>query len=182
MEEHKMIKDEIIKKVIFVEGGYANDDFDAGGETKYGVTASKAREHGYIEPMKELPLYLAIDIYERDFWHKIRGDEVITLSDLVAYELFDTAVHCGVKKSVEFLQRSLNVLNRNGVLYNDIVVDGLIGQRTLMALKKFLEKRNKAVLLEVMNCLQGSYYVDITEKRKKNERFIYGWLKKRVLL
>ncbi len=35
-------------------------------------------------------------------------------------------------------------------------------------------------MLKALNCLQGSPYVDLAEKRGANETFLYGWLDKRV--
>jgi len=31
-----------------------------------------------------------------------------------------------------------------------------------------------------LNCLQGAFYVELAEKREKDERFVYGWLLNRV--
>ena len=32
----------------------------------------------------------------------------------------------------------------------------------------------------LLNCLQGAYYVDLAERREKDQRFMYGWLTHRV--
>ena len=31
-----------------------------------------------------------------------------------------------------------------------------------------------------LNCLQGAFYIELTERRQKDERFAYGWLLNRV--
>jgi hypothetical protein len=37
------------------------------------------------------------------------------------------------------------------------------------------------VLLTAMNCLQGDRYIQIAEARPSQERFVYGWLRARVM-
>ncbi|MBF4815817.1 hypothetical protein HIJ91_10795 [Cronobacter sakazakii] len=43
-------------------------------------------------------------------------------------------------------------------------------------------KEGESVLVKALNCTQGDYYLEITEKREANEAFIYGWLRERVTL
>mgnify|MGYP002715655281 FL=1 len=38
------------------EGGYSNNPRDPGGETMWGITSQVARKHGYMGPMRDLPL------------------------------------------------------------------------------------------------------------------------------
>lgn len=57
--------------------------------------------------------------------------------------------------------------------------------RTLAALRAYLAKRGtegETVLLKALNCLQGERYIDIAERRPKDEEFVYGWLRARVAL
>ncbi|CCJ72658.1 FIG00553487: hypothetical protein [Cronobacter condimenti 1330] len=77
------------------------------------------------------------------------------------------------------------MFNREQKLYDDLVVDGHIGNQTLNALKRYLDTRGKegeGVLVRALNCTQGDYYLEITEKREANEAFIYGWLRERVTM
>lgn len=41
-------------------------------------------------------------------------------------------------------------------------------------------KQGEEVLVKALNCSQGAYYLDITEKNRQNEEFIFGWMKARV--
>lgn len=90
----------------------------------------------------------------------------------------------GVGIPGRWLQRALNVLNRNGADYADIGVDNAIGNGTIGALRSLIRVRGKAVaeevVLKVLNGLQVARYVDITEGRKPNEAFMLGWLRNRV--
>ena len=49
-----------------------------------------------------------------------------------------SGVNCGMPVVKRFLQRTLNVLNVKGAKYPDLVVDGVIGPRTIEALKRAL--------------------------------------------
>lgn len=173
-----------LKHTVGIEGGYSNDSRDSGGKTRYGITEAKARAWGYTGPMDQLPLDLAIKIYRIDFWDIIRLDQVAALSPIVAMEMFDTAVNCGVDRPVRFLQRALNIFNLNGTRYPDLEVDGMIGQNTLSALTAFLNHRGKLgaqVLVEALNSQQGAFYTDLAERRPKDEAFTFGWFANRVL-
>jgi lysozyme family protein len=83
-----------------------------------------------------------------------------------------------VAVACRFLQRVLNVLNRGGRDYADLVVDGVAGPASATALKAFLRLRGAAgrdVLLAYLNALQGHRYVELAEARAVNEKYVYGW-------
>jgi len=177
------LKEKIINRIIEIEGGYVNDESDSGGETRWGITKETARSAGYSGPMHLLPKWLAYEIYEKRYLEKIKFDQIEKLSPAIAEELADTSVNMGWQRAGEFLQRSLNVLNRGGRDYKDLVVDGMIGNKTIKALKKYLKKRGKEgeqVLYKMLNALQGSFYVELAERRVKDEKFIFGWYRNRV--
>lgn len=177
------LKKKTIDGIIAVEGGYVNDPNDSGGETNYGITIKVARENGYFGNMKDMPREVAVRIYETRYWDINRLSEIEMLSPRIAEELADTGVNMGVGRAGVFLQRSLNVLNQMGTHYPDIATDGKIGPGTIKALKDFLARRGKegeTVLYRMLNCLQGAGYVELAEKRVKDETFIFGWYKNRV--
>lgn len=176
------MKQRIINEIIKREGGYVNDPLDSGGETMYGITVAVARAFGYHGPMDGMPRSVAERVYSAKYWDVIRGDGLAELSTLVAEELADTSVNMGPKRAGRFLQRSLNVLNDRSRAYKDLVVDGAIGPATLWALKMYLARRDEATLVKMLNCLQGAYYVELAERREKDEKFIYGWFRNRVTL
>ena len=175
-------KQEIIDDIIRVEGGYVNDPADSGGETNFGITEEVARAFGYTGAMRDMPRATAFDIYARRYWDAVRGDELAALSETVAFEVVDTGVNMGQARAVTFLQRALNVLNVGGKLYDDLAVDGLAGPVTVAALRDYLAARSEAALLKALNCLQGAAYIELAERREKDERFVYGWLRNRVEL
>ena len=177
-----ILKDQIIEGVLAREKGYVNDPLDSGRETNFGVTVATARAFGYTGPMIDMPREVAVWIYTAEYWDAVRADDLLALSPAVAEEVVDTSINTGPDRAGRFLQRALNVLNDRTRAYADILVDGQIGSKTLVALRLYLARRDEDVLVNMLNCLQGSFYVRLAEKREKDERFIYGWFKKRVSL
>lgn len=176
------LKTEIINKIIEVEGGYVNDPNDSGGETNFGVTAAVARKAGYAGEMYKMPREVAFGIYATKYWDAVKGDQLVELSEAVAKEVVDTAVNMGPARAGKFLQRALNALNNRASIYADLTVDGAIGPATLSALGMYLGSRKESVLAKGLNCLQGAFYIELAEKREKDERFVHGWLDHRVSL
>jgi lysozyme family protein len=174
------------------EGGYANDPVDRGGETYRGI----ARVHhpdwpGWkrIDAQRGTPGFpkgLNADrtlqanvkaLYKSSYWDRFKGDDLP--DQAVANELYDTAVNMGVRRAVRFLQSSLNLLNRDQRDYEDLVVDGWFGAKSLQALKSFLKKdRDSVALVKLMNIQQGARYVEIMAGDPSQERFARGWIKR----
>jgi lysozyme family protein len=110
--------DSAFERLIGHEGGYVNHPRDPGGETKYGVTK---RSYPNVN-IRNLTLDGAKAIYKRDFWDKVRGDEV---PYSVAFNLFDGAVNSGPAKSIMWMQAAAGVAD-----------DGKFGPITLAAILK----------------------------------------------
>ena len=172
------------KRTVGIEGGYANNPKDPGGETMYGITKRVAMANGYRDEMRLMPLSVAQTIYKKQYWDVNRLDDVDVLSAELAHELFDTGVNCGVSVAGKFLQRTLNVLNREQKDYADINADSVVGPITIYALKGYLAHRPNGVkvLLTMLNALQGNHYIEISEKNQKLEEFVYGWFANRVII
>lgn len=177
------LKNTIINGIIEREGGYVDDPNDSGGATCWGITEDVARRHGYTGVMKDLPRDLAFTIYSMSYWDKLKLDEIFNLSELVAEEMADTSVNMGTERAGEFLQRGLNALNCAAKYWPDLKVDGMVGSKTLHSLSEFLDIRGsqgEIVLHRTLNGLQLSFYVELVEKREKDETFFYGWVLNRV--
>ena len=92
-------------------------------------------------------------IYKRDYWNKIKGDE---LPIALAFHVFDMAVNGGVVRGIKLLQKTVGT--------NE---DGIIGAKTLAAVKSM--DVNQAVLLYNANRLQ--FYTSL----KDFSNFGKGW-------
>lgn len=91
------------------EGGLVDEPGDPGGLTNFGI--SQAAYPGL--DIRALTRAGAEDIYARDYWRAVRGDDLPPGVDLM---VFDEAVNAGVGMSAEILQRCLGV-----------TADGVIG-------------------------------------------------------
>jgi lysozyme family protein len=173
----------IIEGVLEREKGYANNPKDVGAETMWGITIATARRHGYMGLMRELSRDLAARIYLGEYVTQPGFDKVVAINAEIGEELVDSGVNCGPGLPGPWLQRTLNLMNREAKLFPDLVVDGALGPATLAALKSVLAQRGTdgvRVIMRSLNCLQGARYFDITEKRAANEEFFFGWMLNRV--
>lgn len=178
-----MNKDDIFNSILGKEGGYVNHPDDKGGPTNWGITQATARAHGYTGDMRNLTRHQALEILEADYWYGPRFDQIAAVSPDIGAELCDTGVNMGPSVQSKWMQRWLNVFNLQGTLYPDLIADGLIGPRTISALKSFIARRGKegeVVLLRALNCSQGQRYLELAEQRPANESFVYGWVRERV--
>jgi lysozyme family protein len=166
------------------EQGYVDNKKDRGGPTNHGITEAVARANGFQGDMKDLPIETAREIAKVQYWDIMNLDRVSVLSLPIALELFDSGFLCGTGESGQFLQYSLNVLNREQSMYGDLKVDGIVGSMSIYNLRLFLEARSKdkgeEVMLKALNVQQGAYLFKITEGRKANEEFFFGWLANRI--
>jgi lysozyme family protein len=173
----------ILDSIIDIEGGYRNHPHDPGGPTRYGITEATARSYGYPGPMEKLPKSLARRIYRDRYVSGPGFDKVARLSEPIASELIDTGVNMGPVVAAIMLQRWLNAFNQQGSAYPDLELDGKIGPLSIGALKAFLLWRGKdgeRVMLVALNCLQGTRYLELSERDHSMESFTYGWMLNRV--
>jgi lysozyme family protein len=176
--------DKSFEHVVGLEGGFVDDPKDSGGATKYGITESAARAHGYTGRMRDLPLSVAKDIYRKSYWDKmmldsLEGAGLIRVSD----KMFDAGVNVGTGQVVKWLQQALNILNASDPMYGLIVEDGAMGNKTLQAARVFIHNRKEkadSALRKSINGMQVAFYFDLAEKRPKDKRFIFGWIDNRT--
>lgn len=109
--------DKAFALIIGHEGGYTPGKGDPGGETRYGVS-----KRSYpTEDIKNLTLDRAKEIYKRDFWDKIKGDD---LPPSLALVCMDAAINSGPGQAAKWLQQALGVK-----------ADGVIGPVTIRAVE-----------------------------------------------
>lgn len=91
-----------IERVLGHEGGYVNNPADPGGETRWGIAK---RSYPNLN-IKALTREAAIEIYHRDFWERVHGDE---LPQALAFQALDAAVNHGIGNAVRWLQSAAGV-------------------------------------------------------------------------
>lgn len=174
--------DQLVAGVIAVEGDYVDHPADRGGPTRFGITQAEARADGFAGDMRALPIERARSIYARRYWFAPHLDLVALIAPRVAGEMFDTGVNMGTGTAAKILQRALNVLQGAG-----LAVDGAIspGGATLKALGAYIAARGKqdgeSVLVELLNALQGTRYVEIVEHDSSQRAFVFGQIRNRVM-
>lgn len=149
-----------LSHILQNEGGYVNDKTDKGGETKFGISKKSYPK----EDIKNLTIERAKEIYKRDFWDKIKGDQI--QNDELALNLFDFAVNGGVGTSIKTLQKALNV-----------DVDGVIGNDTLSAMAVI----NFPDLIKRFIKFRNLHYVDIVINDPTQIKFLKGWISRSFL-
>lgn len=179
-----------IARTVKVEGGYVNDPDDSGGETKYGITKDVAEEfrvswddYLWTGTMRTMPVEFAQDVYTYKYYLKPRINMIAECSHMIAEEVFDAGVNSGTMLPIEWLQKTLNVLNNREKYYKDISEDGIMGSGTQAALQAYLDYRGEEgekVLYNAINCLQGAFYINLAHRREKDEKFVYGWMSHRL--
>jgi lysozyme family protein len=100
--------DTAFEALIGHEGGFVDHPNDPGGATKYGISKRSYPN----EDIPNLTLARAKEIYRRDFWNAVKGDQ---LPYPVAFEVFDAAVNHGVGTAVRLLQKACGV-SADGIL------------------------------------------------------------------
>jgi lysozyme family protein len=176
------------KQTMGIEGGYANNPADTGGETWKGVSRNNTpkwsgwkivdalrSKPGFPHNLADSPeLEAAVQsIYKSDYWDVYSLDQCA--SQIIADMIFDTGVNCGTGIAAEFLQVALNVLNNNQVLYPDLTVDRAVGPKTITALNARIAK-DEHVIYKVIAILKGSRYIDIAKAKPTQEQFMRSWL------
>lgn len=170
-------------------GVLTNDAFDPGGETFSGISRvywpewegwplidTWQKDKSKPFPGEQLD-EMVRRFYRVNFWNRIQGDQLATISPWIAYEVFDSAVNVGVHQAVKFLQEGFNIAR--GQYFESLMVDGRLGPKTLKALKIYFDSmpgspdNNEAILL---NCCNGEQYIFY----KENPRHSYfrGWFRR----
>jgi lysozyme family protein len=91
-----------ILRVLGNEGGYTVNPSDPGGETQWGISK---RSYPDVD-IKSLTREAAQEIYRRDFWAPIHGDEW-PLS--MSFQILDFAVNAGIETAKRKAQTALNL-------------------------------------------------------------------------
>jgi lysozyme family protein len=99
----------VVHMVLEHEGGYVNHPSDPGGETKYGISK---RAYPDVD-IAELTEDEAAVIYKRDYWDRIKGDD---LPVGVACAVMDYAVNSGISRASKALQSVCGISNGDGVI------------------------------------------------------------------
>lgn len=153
----------LVTDVIRKEGGYVNHPLDRGGETKYGITK---RNYPHLD-IRSLTTQQAAQIYYDDYW-KANGLDLHYPSEIQGYA-FDCFVNHGRKTFGKILQYALNDCG------HDLIVDGIIGVKTIKALREQNDSRYFLLQLKIRRIYM---YGLIVVSNPSQLVFLLGWLKR----
>lgn len=146
--------------ILHHEGGYVNHPKDPGGETNLGVTKRVYEEWGGTKDMKELTVEDVAPIYQKNYWNRVRGDDLPAGLDLC---VFDFGVNAGTGRSAKFLQRLVGT-----------TVDGGIGPATIGAVNAYVQIEGIEATIEAFQNSRQEYY----ESLSTFETFGRGWTRR----
>lgn len=157
------------------EGGYSNDEDDPGGATNFGITQEDLDDYhvklGLPANVIDLTRDDAAKFYKLMWWDRFHYEAINSID--IATKVFDLAVNVGACEACKLLQRALIWCG-----YSTLVVDGILGPKTLAATNECtLHGREEDLMTEL--CEEArDYYSTITEENPKLYKFLKGWLKR----
>ena len=119
-----------LETILHHEGGYVNHPDDPGGETNLGVTKRVYEEwcmsqDFIVKDMKDLEVSDVAPIYKKNYWDRVKGDELPSGLDLC---VFDFGVNAGTGRAAKYLQSMVGA-----------TTDGAIGPATLRAVHAYVQ-------------------------------------------
>jgi len=177
------------EELIGVEIGYADIKADKGKETYDGIrrdlwghvtpeiwkVIDKMRKLGKVQHGSHFP---ELNRFVSEFYHKYfwKSNCLDDLPAEIAPELFDIAVNHGSGFAGETIQRAVNMLNNSQKRWKDIIVDGIIGNYTVAAVKA--SSNYEREMFVIIKIIKGNHYVTLLEKDKTQELFAIGWIRR----
>jgi lysozyme family protein len=152
--------DKCLETILHHEGGYVNHPKDPGGETNLGVTKRVYEEWGGTKDMKDLLVEDVAPIYKKNYWDKMKGDDLPGGLDLC---VFDFGVNAGPGRAAKYLQTMIGT-----------VADGGIGPNTLAKLKEYVDAKGLVESIEEYQNRRQEYY----EKLSTFATFGRGWTRR----
>jgi len=118
------------------EKGYSNNPLDPGGPTMYGVTERVARRWGYKGDMRFLPRSVADEIFYKEYWLPVRGDDV---PFPLAFQLCDMSINSGPVQTTKLLQSLLGVPSDGE--FGPVTLNAVLGRGNSDLPSRFLSAR-----------------------------------------
>lgn len=146
--------------ILHHEGGYVNHPKDPGGETNLGVTKRVYEEWGGKKDMKELTPADVSPIYKKNYWDRVRGDDLPAGLDLC---VFDFGVNAGTGRAAKYLQKMIGT-----------TPDGGIGPATLQKLKEYVDDQGVEHTIKLYQMGRQKYY----ESLSTFSTFGRGWTRR----
>lgn len=156
--------DECLEFVLKWEGGYGNHSSDRGGATNRGITQKtyddwRASKGLVRSPVSGISMDEVRNIYRDRYWKSAHCGDCPESIDLA---LFDSAVNCGPKQAIKFLQRALNIPD-----------DGVFGPVTSHTLKTTTIPHEEIAKLLIDE--RDEFYDRLVQNDPRQMVFAKGW-------
>jgi len=149
-----------LETILHHEGGYVNHPKDPGGETNLGVTKRVYEEWGGTKDMKDLVVEDVAPIYKKNYWDRVKGDDLPSGLDLC---VFDFGVNAGTGRAAKYLQ---NLVGAGA--------DGAIGPGTLGKVAAYVDEHGVEETIKKYQEARQGYY----ERLSTFETFGRGWTRR----
>ena len=149
-----------LETILHHEGGYVNHPKDPGGETNLGVTKRVYEDFGGTKDMKDLTREDVEPIYKKNYWDRVKGDDLPAGLDLC---VFDFGVNAGTGRAAKYLQTMIGT-----------VADGGIGPNTLKKLNDYVEEHGIEDAIKNYQSDRQKYYESISTF----DTFGKGWTRR----
>ena len=149
-----------LETILHHEGGYVNHPKDPGGETNLGVTKKVYEDWGGTKDMKDLTVEDVSPIYKKNYWDRVRGDDLPAGLDLC---VFDFGVNAGTGRAAKYLQKMIGT-----------TPDGGIGPATLQKLKEYVDDQGVEHTIKLYQMGRQKYY----ESLSTFSTFGRGWTRR----
>lgn len=197
--------DESYEYIKRIEGVYSDDPDDKGKRTVYGISEkNNPNWEGFVIIDEYINSYLRDGLggyattnsiirfiesndrlqilvkrfYHEHYWLQIQGDKIE--SQILADRIMQYGVNCGVETAIMSLQRTLNTINYHGqhpYFDFELVIDGVIGEKTLERLNGFSAvKKIHDKLCDLLYVAQINHYLNICFKNPTQYIFLFGWM------
>ncbi len=168
------------------EGGYADNPYDRGGKTNYGVTESVARQFGYAGTMRDFPKHCTPDkpicadlVYTASYIDRPGYRPMAAIEPAVLDEMVDSGVLHGTSRASQWFQQALNQW-----CGAKLVVDRQVGPGTISAYRMCQAKLGATpacvVMLNGMDAKQADFFRAIVANNPSQKVFLRGWLNRRI--
>lgn len=184
-----------LKFVLKQEGGYVNNPHDLGGETYQGISRKyhpswigwqiiddcKEESSVEIELSRELTKNIILQgmvstFYKENYWDTLSLDNV--MHEFVAIKLFDMGVNLGVPRVANILQNCLNSFILPGQGQPELVVDNVVGKKTISALNEIIGTvtDGSKLIINILTIQHGYIYIKLAQNNPEQRVFIKGWI------
>lgn len=153
-----------LETILHHEGGYVNHPSDPGGMTNMGVTKRVYDEFYDTDADENTMMNLEFEdvapIYRRNYWDRMKCDDMPTGLDLV---VFDWGVNSGTGRAAKKLQELIGC-----------IPDGGVGPQTLSFLERFVESEGIENTINAYSQMRQEFY----ESLDTFETFGKGWTRR----